>query len=213
MTTEVTFDAAHPIADRYQPPACGEIDEIAKLLYDGPLSGGAPVLAVYERTLATWLGVSRAIATNSGSSALHASLLAVGVTPGRLVPDTAPLPTAMPILTCGAKPVIVDTLPASLALAPADVVRKLTGRTFTPYPTNRPPSSTRSALSDGHTSTNWQSWKHQPNYQHWSPKPHSGPQNAGNRRQRLPHYEESAQYQGTKWTLYLKSQAQIPEPR
>jgi dTDP-4-amino-4,6-dideoxygalactose transaminase len=45
------------------------------------------------------------------------------------VPATAPLPTAMPILTCGATPVIVDTLPASLALDPTDVERKLTGRT------------------------------------------------------------------------------------
>lgn len=47
------------------------------------------------------------------------------------MPATAPLPTAMPILTCGAVPIIVDTLPRSLALDPTDVERKLTKRTRT----------------------------------------------------------------------------------
>jgi perosamine synthetase len=124
------FDAAHPVDDRYTPPPCGELDEIATVFDDGRLSGGAPVLAAYERALAGWFGVARAVAVNSGSSALHATLVALGVTPGTevIVPATAPLPTAMPILTCGATPVIVDTLPGSLALDPDDLARKLTGR-------------------------------------------------------------------------------------
>jgi len=46
-----------------------------------------------------------------------------------LVPATAPIATAMPILTCGATPVIVDTAPGSLALDPADVQAKLTPTT------------------------------------------------------------------------------------
>jgi dTDP-4-amino-4,6-dideoxygalactose transaminase len=135
MTTEPTtttkFDAAHPVDDRYTPPPCGELDEIQAAFADGRLSGGAPVLPVYEQALAGWFGVKRAIAVNSGSSALHATLVALDVRPGTevLVPATAPLPTAMPILTCGATPVIVDTLPGSLALDPADMEAKLTVRT------------------------------------------------------------------------------------
>jgi perosamine synthetase len=135
MTTEppttTRFDAAHPVADRYTPPPCGELDEIQAAFADGRLSGGAPVLSVYEQALAGWFGVKRAIAVNSGSSALHATLVALDVRPGTevLVPATAPLPTAMPILTCAATPVIVDTLPGSLALDPADVDAKLTPRT------------------------------------------------------------------------------------
>jgi perosamine synthetase len=46
-----------------------------------------------------------------------------------ILPATSPLPTGMPILTCGATPVIVDTLPRSLALDPASVQAKLTDRT------------------------------------------------------------------------------------
>lgn len=131
MTTDVTIDATNPIDDHYQPPACGELNEVATVLNDGRLSGGAPVVAAYEQALAAWFGADRAIAVNSGTSALHATLTALDVKPETevIVPATAPLPTAMPILTCGATPVIVDTLPDSLALDPADVARKLTPRT------------------------------------------------------------------------------------
>jgi perosamine synthetase len=77
------------------------------------------------------LGITRAIAVNSGSSALHATLVALGIRTGDevLIPATAPIPTAMPILTCGAVPVIVDTRPGSLAMDPADVQVKLTAKT------------------------------------------------------------------------------------
>ena len=109
--TSMTFDATHPVDDRYTPPPCGELDEIRTAFADGRLSGGAPAVAVYERALAGWFGVTRAIAVNSGTSALHATLIALDVRPGTevLVPATAPLPTAMPILTCGATPVIVGS--------------------------------------------------------------------------------------------------------
>ncbi|MFG1913820.1 DegT/DnrJ/EryC1/StrS family aminotransferase [Micromonospora sp. NPDC048898] len=120
----------NPVDDRYSPPPCGELDEIRAVLDDGRLSGGAQILPVYERTLAHRFGAARAIAVNSGSSALHAALIAFNVRPGTevLVPATAPLPTAMPIITCGAIPV-PDTLPNSLAPDPTDVDRKLSART------------------------------------------------------------------------------------
>jgi dTDP-4-amino-4,6-dideoxygalactose transaminase len=131
MATDVLFDAAHPVADRYVPPACGELAEITDVLADGRLSGGAPILPIYENALATWFGVKRAVAVNLGTSALHATLIALGVRPGDevLVPATAPLATAMPILTCGATPIIVDTASGSLALDPDDVSVKLTSKT------------------------------------------------------------------------------------
>ena len=58
MTTDVVFDAAHPVDDRYVPPARGEMDAIADVLADGRLSGGAPVVPIYVRALAGWFGVS-----------------------------------------------------------------------------------------------------------------------------------------------------------
>lgn len=131
MTADTTYDADHPVDDRYAPPSCGELDEINAVLDDGRLSGGALVLPVYERALAARFGAARAIAVNSGTSALHAALVAFGAQRGAevILPANAPLPTAMPILTCGATPVLVDTLPNSLALNPGDLQRKITPRT------------------------------------------------------------------------------------
>jgi len=84
------FDAANPVADRYGPPACGELTEITDVLADGRLSGGAPILPMYEQALAGWFGVKRTVAVNSGTSALHAALIALDVRPGDevLVPAT-----------------------------------------------------------------------------------------------------------------------------
>ncbi|RZU46573.1 dTDP-4-amino-4,6-dideoxygalactose transaminase [Krasilnikovia cinnamomea] len=131
MTGDLVYDADHPVDDRYAPPDCGEIDVVAAVLADGRLSGGNPVLGAYERALADWFTARRAIAVNSGTSALHATLIALGVRAGDevIVPATAPLPTAMPILTCGAIPVIVDTRPGELGMDPGQVAARLTART------------------------------------------------------------------------------------
>jgi dTDP-4-amino-4,6-dideoxygalactose transaminase len=131
MATDLAYDATRPVTDRYTPPVCGELAEIAEVLADGRLSGGALILPVYEQAIAAWFGVKRAVAVNSGTSALHATLAALGVRPGDevLVPATAPIATAMPILTCGATPVIVDTAAGSLALDAGDVSAKLTPKT------------------------------------------------------------------------------------
>lgn len=131
MTITTSFSQQNPVDDRYLVPSCGELDEIAEVFEDGRLSGGGAILPEYERALSQWFGVRRAVAVNSGTSALHASLIAVGVRPGDevLVPATATLPTAMPVLTCGAVPVIVDVQPGGLGLDAGDVAAKITDRT------------------------------------------------------------------------------------
>src|SRR4051812_5608934 len=125
------FSAAQPIPDRFLPAAYGELDTLRDVLGSGRLSGGAAIVAQYEQALACWSGVRRVIAVNSGSSALYACLVAAGARPGTevLVPATAPLPTALPVLTCGATPVIVDLAPGGLALSLEDVAVKITVRT------------------------------------------------------------------------------------
>jgi len=131
LITTAEFSSLRPIPDRFFPAPGGELEALREVLGSGRLSGGAEIVAEYERALAGWLGVRRVIAVNSGSSALHASLVAAGAGPGTevLVPATAPLPTALPVLTCGATPVIVDVSSAGLALSPDDVAAKITGRT------------------------------------------------------------------------------------
>ena len=125
------YNESRPVPDRYAPPPGDEAPAIDDVLAGGVLSGGAQVVADYEAALAARFGTAYAIAVNSGSSALHAILHMLGARPGTevMVPATAPLPTAFPILTTGAEPVIVDVAEGALGLDPDDIARKLTTRT------------------------------------------------------------------------------------
>lgn len=131
MAAEPRYTGSCPVPDRYAPPPGDESAAIAAVLAGGMLSGGAPVVADYEAALAARFGAAHAIAVNSGSSALHAVLHVLGARPGTevIVPATAPLPTAFPVLTTGATPVIADVAEDGLGLDPGDVARKLTPRT------------------------------------------------------------------------------------
>lgn len=113
------------------PSASTEMERIASLLGTGRLSGGASVVCDYEEALSAYFRVPRVIAVNSGSSALHAALVALGARANTevLVPAIAPLPTVFPVLTSGARPVIVDTAPGRLSFDPDDLARKVTDRT------------------------------------------------------------------------------------
>jgi perosamine synthetase len=117
--------------DRFTPVETGELAALACVLDYGQLSGGALAVAEYEQALRDFFGATHAVAVNSGSSALHATLIACGAGPGTevIVPAVAPLPTALPILSCGATPVIVDVLPRSLAIDPDDLQQVISTRT------------------------------------------------------------------------------------
>jgi len=125
------YTESRPVPDRYAPPPRDETPAVDAVLAGGVLSGGAPVVSDYEAALAARFGAAHAIAVNSGSSALHAVLHVLGARPGTevMIPATAPLPTAFPILTTGAELVIVDVAEGTLGLDPEDVARKLTART------------------------------------------------------------------------------------
>ncbi|MEU5398003.1 DegT/DnrJ/EryC1/StrS family aminotransferase [Streptomyces sp. NPDC005963] len=88
-------------------------------------SGKSELVTRYESELAAHFGTAHAVAVNSGSAAIEATLVALGARPGKrvLVSAAAPLPTLMPILATGAAPKFVDCLPRSPAMDPDQVVR------------------------------------------------------------------------------------------
>ena len=100
----------------------GEIDSaVAKVLESGRYVLGEEV-ASFEREFARYCGSSQAVAVNSGTSALHLSLLAAGVGPGDevvTVPFTF-VATIAAIRYTGAVPVFVDIEPESYTM---DVTR------------------------------------------------------------------------------------------
>jgi dTDP-4-amino-4,6-dideoxygalactose transaminase len=79
------------------------------MLTDSSYEGGRMVREL-EGKLSRLLGTKHVVATNSGTAALHCSMLALGIKPGDevVVPSFTFVSTANVVLACGAKPVFVD---------------------------------------------------------------------------------------------------------
>jgi perosamine synthetase len=85
----------------------------------------------FEREFASHIGSDFAIATSSGTGALHMGLAALGIGPGDevILADSNWVATAAPIVHLGATPVFVDVLDETWCIDPAAVERHLTART------------------------------------------------------------------------------------
>ncbi len=90
-----------------------------------------PAVAKFEKELATFLGVSDAVAVNTGTTSLHAALLCAGVSPGDdvLTVSHTWISTSWAITYAGAKPVFVDIDPTTCGMDPKLVERALTPKT------------------------------------------------------------------------------------
>ncbi|MCB1447309.1 MAG: DegT/DnrJ/EryC1/StrS family aminotransferase [Rhizobiaceae bacterium] len=101
----------------------------------GVLASGHYVLgeevALFEKEFAAYCGARHAVAVNTGTSALHLSLLALGIGSGDevvTVPFTF-VATASAICYAGARPVFVDVDPRTLTMDPARLEAAITPRT------------------------------------------------------------------------------------
>ena len=85
----------------------------------------------FERRFADRLEVEYAIATNSGTSAIHAGLAALGVGPGDEVisPALTVIMDAFATIALGATPIFADVDPDSWIMDPLDVESKISTRT------------------------------------------------------------------------------------
>jgi dTDP-4-amino-4,6-dideoxygalactose transaminase len=89
----------------------------------------------FEREFAAYCGVRHAVAVNTGTSALHLALRALGVGQERGRQDevvTVPftfVATAAAAVYCGARPVYVDVDPATLTMDPERLEAAITPRT------------------------------------------------------------------------------------
>ena len=89
------------------------------------------VVKEFENEFARRLGVGHAVATSSGTAALHLSLLAMGIGSGDEVIMPSFVCTALlnAVGYVGATPVITDIDPLTYNIDPVDVKRRLTDRT------------------------------------------------------------------------------------
>ena len=117
------------------PVAMPFLDEAeADAAYQAVLSGWVsqgPQVAAFEREFAASAGALHACAVSNCTTALHLSLLAVGVGPGDevITGSHSFIATANSIRYCGATPVFVDIDPRTYNIDPQLVAEAVTGRT------------------------------------------------------------------------------------
>jgi len=107
-----------------------EKQAVMDVLDSGMLAQG-PRVKAFEEAFAAMCGVKHAVATSSGTTALHVALLAHGIAPGDEVITSAFtfIASANSVLFTGARPVFVDIDPVTFNLDPAKIEAAITPRT------------------------------------------------------------------------------------
>ena len=107
-----------------------EIKAVLAVLESSHLALG-PRLAAFEQAVARSVEMCHAIATNSGTSALHLVIRSLGIGPGDEVITTpfSFIASANSILFEGARPVFVDIEPDTLSINPESIEAAITGHT------------------------------------------------------------------------------------
>ncbi|MCZ7403018.1 MAG: DegT/DnrJ/EryC1/StrS family aminotransferase [Candidatus Methanoperedens sp.] len=107
-----------------------EVRAVTEVLRSGIIAEGQKVKD-FETAFAKYTGTSFAVAVNSGTAALHATLLAHGLGPGDEVITTpfSFVATANSVLFTGAKPVFADIREDTFNIDPESIVEKITPKT------------------------------------------------------------------------------------
>jgi dTDP-4-amino-4,6-dideoxygalactose transaminase len=110
-----------------------EIEAVIKVMKSGVLTtglGAGPIVTEFENAFAKFVKAKHAVATNSGTAALHSALLAVGVKAGNevILPSFTFAATAEVVVMAGAKPVFVDINPDTYTISPEAIEKAITKR-------------------------------------------------------------------------------------
>ena len=136
MSGELAVNGGPKVRERPYPPwpllGDEDVEAVAEVLRSGRLTqitGGA--VAAFEEAFADWHGVRHCVATSSGTTAIHAALIALDVGPGDevIVPAHTFIASATPVLHQGATPVFGDIDERTYCLSPESVARRITERT------------------------------------------------------------------------------------
>ena len=107
-----------------------EIHSVSKVLRSGALAQG-PKVKKFEEDFANAINANHCVAVNSGTSALHVALLALGIGKGDevIVPSFTFAATANSVALTGAKPIFVDIDPTTFNLNPKLIENAITKKT------------------------------------------------------------------------------------
>lgn len=108
-----------------------DIGAVSEIIKSGISWAEGKSIKQFEEDISRYSGMKYAAVFNSGTSALHAALLAYGIGKGDevIVPSFTFIATANAPLFVGAKPVFADIDEDTLGLDPKDIERKITPRT------------------------------------------------------------------------------------
>lgn len=108
-----------------------DVKAVSDIIRSGMYWAEGPSINEFEKRIAKYIGVKYCVVFNSGTSVLHALLLAYGIGKGDevIVPSFTFISTANSVLLAGAKPVFADIEEETFGLDPKDVKKKITSRT------------------------------------------------------------------------------------
>lgn len=109
----------------------GDIQEAINRVFDSSQFILGKEVQEFEKEFATYCNAAYAVGVNSGTSALHLALLALGVGPGDeviTVPNTF-VATVAAVLYTGATPVLVDVDPVSFNIDVSKIERAISSKT------------------------------------------------------------------------------------
>ena len=108
-----------------------ELEYVTDCIMSGWISSQGKYVRQFEENFGEYVGCRHTLAVSNGTVALHLSLVALGVGPGDevIVPDLTFAASVNAILYTGAKPVLVDVDPNTMAIDPDLVATAITSRT------------------------------------------------------------------------------------
>lgn len=114
-------------------PNLGKIEKkyLAETINKGFVSTFGPYVSQFEKKIAKFLRVKKAVSTQSGTAALHVALYELGIGPGDevIVPALTFVATVSPVVHVGAKPVFVDVNRKTWNMDPEKIKKNITKRT------------------------------------------------------------------------------------
>jgi len=107
-----------------------DIKAVSEVVRRGMYWTEGPTSKEFEKKLAGYIGTKYAVVFNSGTSALHAAVLAHNIKEGdeTIVPSFTFIATANALLFAGARPVFADIESKTFGLDPEDVKKKITDK-------------------------------------------------------------------------------------
>ena len=107
-----------------------DINSITRVIKRGSFWANGPEIKQLENDIANYTGRKYALSFNSGTSALHANILAHNITSGEvIVPSFTFISTANAVVLTGAKPIFSEIEDESYGLDSEDVKEKITSKT------------------------------------------------------------------------------------